>query len=65
MSKKTLNGWIYSDGGNFRQRFPEWIPINRGAAFQLLIVCESLEDGRWEPFVSNPQVFWENGGIVE
>lgn len=58
------DGWRYSDGGTFRARFPEWEPISDGM-FQLNVVCAELIEGRWEEFLSTPQVFFVEGeGVV-
>ena len=45
------NGWRYSDNGNFKQRFPEWVPMKNGG-WQAVTECAEFIGGRWEHFIS-------------
>lgn len=56
-TETKMNGWRYSEP-TFRTRFAEAVYDSKEDCCTLLVHCEELIDGRWEGFISMPDIYW-------
>lgn len=57
--KKKESDWHYYSDRTFRTRFPVWAWDDHYRCWYLIVECQEFIAGRWEAFISLPDVWVE------